>query len=192
MTDPLPVTTADDMFYPPVDGWSWVNQGSASVAAGNRGLVWSQPAVAANNLIGRTRPYTGTIIATAQLVNSSPSTAFAGHGLGFTSASGQVAVMYWTSNGNAFQVNYWNSATSFNSAFATTTGLGARNGYWCQVEDTGVNLVFRVSANGESGSFQDLTSLGRTAFLTGGPVTVGWWGRDNGGIQSWILARWDQ
>lgn len=192
LTAPLPVTIADSYFYPPQSGWTWVNQGAASVKAENRGHIWTQPAVGANNLIGRFRAYTNPVTVTALLNNVTSPAGFGGHGLGFRSATGQVVICYWSAGSSQWNVENWASPTSFTSTVGAMSSLIGRNGGWLQVEDNGTSLLFRASATGRTGSFITGPTVGRTAFLTGGPTSVGWWGRDNNGIQSWIMERWDQ
>ncbi|MDZ7742983.1 MAG: hypothetical protein U5Q03_14925 [Bacteroidota bacterium] len=39
---------------------------------------------------------------------------------------------------------------------------------------------------------EDVYTEGRTAFLTGGPTSVGWWGRDNNNAETWVLRYWQE
>jgi hypothetical protein len=173
--------------YPPTDGWTWQNQGSASLALLNRGHVWTQPAVAANNLIGRTRAYTNPMTVVAELVNESSSlSAFTGVGLGFRSATGQILICYSTTSG--FTGEYWSNVTTFTGSAGS--GGAATRGSWMKAEDNGTNLIISYSATGFDNAWTQILSVARTTNLTGGPTSVGMWGRDNNGARSWVLRRW--
>lgn len=172
-----------------MSGWTWVNQGSASVAFENSGHVWTQPAASANNLIGRIRPYTGNIVVSAELRNINPLGNFSGTGLGFRSASGQVSLVYWRLSNSNMGLENWASPTSF-SSISNLTIPGMNYGFCMQVEDNGSNLIWRLSASGAPGTWVAIHSVGRTSFLTGGPVSVGWWGRDNNNANTWVLRSW--
>ena len=190
LTRPLPLLT-EPIQYPPTAGWTWVNQGSATVESENRGIVWTQPAVGANNWILRTRAYTQPLIVTALLSNTQSPSAFGGHGLGFRSASGQFTVAYWISNNNQVNCENWSNTSTFSGTVGAAGAQMQRHGMWVQVEDNGTNLIWRYSATGETNSFVQTFSVGRTSFLTGGPTSVGWIGRDHNNIQSWVLQSWN-
>jgi hypothetical protein len=128
LAQPIPTTTAPWQ-YPPTAGWTWQNQGSATIESENRGIVWTQPAVAANNLIGRTRATTNPITVTALLNNVTSPSSFGGHGLGFRSATGQITHMRYVPNSNAIAVENWTNVTTFSAGIGSGGLSGCTNGY---------------------------------------------------------------
>lgn len=179
-----------NLVTPPASGWSWFNQGSATITVESAGThVLNTPAVGANNLVGRVRSHTSGDIHTALLAGQA-NNAHGGFGLCFQSASGQLVVAYIKRSGTALTIENWNSPTSFSSG-PSTPGAFPGPLQWLQVEDNGSNLIFRTGAVGFSTGFISVTSLGRTAFLTGGPTAVGFFVRDNGTAAVAALLSWE-
>lgn len=179
-----------DIVTPPTTGWSWFNQGSATLTVESAGThVLNTPAVGANNLVGRVRSHTSGDVHTALLAGQA-NNANGGFGLCFQSASGQLVVAYIKRGGATLTIENWNSPTSF-SGGPSTPGAFPGPLQWLQVEDNGSNLIFRTGAVGFSSGFIAVASLGRTAFLTGGPTAVGFFVRDNGTAAVAALLSWE-
>lgn len=173
---------------PPASGWSWVNQGTSTITTESDGAhTLKAAATGSNNLIGRVRSHSSGDVITAYIAHSF----FAGHGGGglcLRSASGQLTFMYIKPSGGLFWEN-WSTPTSFSSNVGGR-GLPEHFRVWLQFEDDGTDIIARYSPVGYPGSFLTVNSVGRTSFLTGGPVEVGFMVRDNGNIGVMSLFSW--
>lgn len=179
-----------DIVTPPTTGWSWFNQGSATLTVDASGThVLNTPAAGANNLVGRVRSHSSGDVHTL-LLGGQGRTAHAGFGVCFQSASGQLVVAYLKAGSTTLTFENWNSPTSFASSLAGGT-LHPSPLEWFQVEDNGSNLLFRVGAAGLASAFVQIGSVGRTAFLTGGPTAVGFMVRDNSAATVAALLSWE-
>jgi hypothetical protein len=91
------------------------------------------------------------------------------------SASGQYIMMNYkmpaTSGSPTLDILYFNGVNSFNAL--PNGGSHYQHGEvtWGRIVDDGTNLLFQISQNGED--FVTRWTVGRAAFLTGGPVSAG-------------------
>jgi hypothetical protein len=164
---------------PPTAGWSWVNQGTTTVATDSDGsILLAKPATAANDLTLRVRSHSSSTTVTARLSGDSIGI-HAGWGLALRESSTGKLVIFYLKPGGTLLTEYWTSATVFSSGVGSAKGLGSRPHEWFQIEDDGTNLKFRWSSVGYAGLFSEHLSVSRTAFLAGGPDEVGLLIRDN-------------
>ena len=138
---------------PPTAGWSWVNQGTATVSQDSNGRIHLQtPSNASVNGRIRTRSFTAPQTATAgTFLYTGQADGFAAIGLR-ESGSGKLVFVGIAHNSgdpgdNQFQISKWNSATSFNSNAYVGANIPHSNIYWFQVENDDTTIFFRVSTD---------------------------------------------
>lgn len=179
---------------PPTTGWSWVNQGSATVTTQADGaILLASPAAAANNFMARVRTLPGgNPVITARISTLGLASA-GGAGLGIRdSSTGRFTVAYFRPGTNRdIRIENWNNPTSFSSGPSSNSQASRHNTFWMQVEDNGTNLIWRVSQAGFSGSFLDLYSVARTTWVAT-PDQVGWFVRDNNAAVNSVLGSWEE
>lgn len=156
----------------PVDGdFSWVNQGTASVATTSGGIYLLGPAASSDNLRIRkkTSPATPYTI-TGKFVPVTYPGNYNACGLLFRQSSdGKCSCiqMYWQS-GWQFAVNKYNSSTSW-SANYIGMGAGLVGDVICfRIADDGSSRKCSVSSDGYN--WIEVHSVGRTDFLTADEV----------------------
>ena len=161
---------------PPVDGWSWVNQGTASVSSDSNGRITLRgPTIASVNLRIRDRPAPSTpYIITAAFYVYTPDLD-ASVGLIFRDSVGGRLLTnahdtYGTFGGSV-NSSRWNSPTSHNSAQGTGTSAPMSLLNWFQIEDDGTTLFIRSSPDGVN--WITIHSELQTAFLANAPNRVG-------------------
>lgn len=186
LVDPLSkrVTVADmqknfglTLLTPPIDSqFSWVNQGGASIIAGNQGISLSAPAAGAGTRSLRIRdkapafstPYTVTAgfrILTFNLVANDGIEC----GLLFRNAGAGTlaAINYATFQANIpnIQSRKYTSPTVFSADYLGSTAFWPNGDMlWFRIQDNGVNRICSVSGDGVN--FVQFHSIARTDFLT--------------------------
>jgi hypothetical protein len=97
-----------------------------------------------------------------------------GIGLAFRSAAdtGKMTVIYAKPYTGTVGVEDWTSSVEFTTVLVSIN-IPEQTRWWFQVEDNATNLIFRLSTSGAPGSFKDVHSVGRTAFMASGPDQVG-------------------
>lgn len=162
---------------PPTTGWSWVNQGTATVAAEKGGIYLSEPAAqaaAADRIRAYMRPLPPapcTITAAFQLILWSSTGSFNQNG-GLVlreSSSGKlvlVSQLLYSGNGTnnpLFYLQNYNSPTSWNANVASGPAPAGPL-LWIQVSDDGTNRIVRLSGDGQH--WPVFSTLARTTFIT--------------------------
>lgn len=181
---------------PPTSGWSWVNQGTGAVTdVGDGRTVLTSSSAGGNNLILRVRTAPATpyqlVVRCSALTDSSTGN---GYGICFReSGTGEISTMYYKgSDTGIITVEDWNSATSFNAQLATRTGyLTGPLPLWMRIADNGTNLIYSASTSGFDASFEQIHSVGRTAFMAGGPDQIGFLVRNDGRAQGLTVHSWE-
>jgi hypothetical protein len=182
---------AHQLTPPPVDGWSWVNQGTATVQTGSDGsIVLAAPAQAATSLFMRTRPtYSQPASVTARFTTT-PFNANGGVGLGYReSATGKLLVHYIKPAG-AITNEYWASPTSYTSGSIIATWANFAGNASFRLTDNGTTLVIEASMSGHVGSFIEMASFTRTTNFTTAPDQFVFVGRDANSPVSGVLNSW--
>lgn len=158
--DPGPYITT-----PPSTGWSWVNQGGATITTETGGgLTLVAPAGAGENLRIYARTMTSTFIAHVQ--QFAPKTDSNGTGIGVRdSATGKIVLFSISGSTLALGVYKYTNATTYSATYASA--LWPTTAIWMKVADTGGNLVFSSSSDPKAtaGSFITITSQARTNWL---------------------------
>lgn len=151
-------------------GFSWVNQGTASIATSGSGLYLTAPAQTSNNMRVRvmtapTAPYT----ATAYLVPAMLAKAAIAVGLCLrNSTSGKFVRFYFYNNTN--QVDKSDSPTVFNSTYQALNIDASAKFNWMRIKDDNTNRIFYLSVDGNN--WIQIYSVGRTDFIT--PDQIGY------------------
>lgn len=155
------------MATPPTAGWSWVNQGGASVAAAGGGIYLLGPAGAGINIRARVRsvpsvPYTVTMWLMFHSTRGNNATAGA---LWRQSSDGKLATAMLYTNGTQ---PFWFVSKYTNPTTVSASYLSAEAYYTMPVciklEDDNTNRKVYWSQDGQN--FHTLHSVGRTDFLT--------------------------
>jgi hypothetical protein len=159
-------------------GFSWVNQGSASLVTTNGGLVLVGSATGSGaNLQGRVKsapsvPYTITVCLNAVTFNK----AFNSYGLWFReSGSGKIHVfdMICTTSGSGvvsgarvLRSSKYTNATTFSADYQVVSYYNEV--HWLRIADDNTNRICSVSADGVN--WTQVHSVTRTDFLTADEV----------------------
>lgn len=139
---------------------TWLNQNAATKNNGATGLVLSSPnsgSVQLNGLVkaAPATPYTVTALLAKTMVTTSASI-HVGGGMGWYDGSNKLHVANIQTDGAAvgspggnsyFDIEEWNSATSYNSS-PITTAPGPFDLVWLQLKDDGTNFFFNMSKDG--------------------------------------------
>lgn len=161
------------------DFTTWVNQGGSSVSSATTGkLRFVFPSGTSGK--GRARKTShawvaGNKVRAAFTIAADYPAGYAGFGIAIGSATDQF-IVFGAYNEGGGSVKWGGMVMT--ATFDTTGATIARVGdmfpsamLWVEVEDTGGNLVMRVSSDGED--FVQFGTTSRTANLTGGPTWVG-------------------
>lgn len=161
------------MTIPPSSGWSWVNQGTASIDTTPGAHTISAPATAPNNLRLRTRtaaatPYT----ITAAMLLDRYAVNYTYSGVFFRdSASGKLHTFGWQTNTALSGVGFYRSAkftnaTTFSADYSHSLYHCPNHGavMFLRIADDGTNRICSVSHDGYT--WIAIHSVGRTDFLT--------------------------
>lgn len=132
---------------------TWFNQGSATVTDTPVGICVNAPATSSSgNITGRymtapSPPYTITVLLAATRV----STGYAGAGIGWYDGTSKLHLVAYATDGGGvahFEIQKWNSATSWNSNDVSSAANGFSQPIWLQIEDDGTTIYFRFSQDG--------------------------------------------
>lgn len=132
---------------------NWLNQGTATHADVATGLTLTNPSTAAVvtglTKTAPTAPYTVKVLLSKTHVYNS---GFPGAGVGWYDGSSKLHVINVQGDGsghsdNRFDVEQWNSPTSFNASSATS-GSQSPMPVWLQLKDDGTNVSFSWSNDG--------------------------------------------
>jgi len=161
------------MTAPPSSGWSWVNQGGASVAADADAILLTAPSSTRNwRLRTRTLSPSSNYTATAfvEAAGTSGVTAW-WTGIVLRNSSSGSFIHFGPQNnattGATLGVTRWTNTTTFraNSAVPAVYALpGGCMPNWLRIRDDGSNRYFEFSHNGVDWNLA--FSEGRTAFIT--------------------------
>jgi hypothetical protein len=159
---------------PPADsGFSWVNQGSATVGTTNGGITIYNPASSGDSLRCRvkTAPATPWTLTVYQRALFHPTNSAQVGILFRESSSGKISSFHQAFTGGTFaiQSTKWSSATAF-SANYTSVGMGLV-GRWLRITDNGTNRICYSSDDGIN--WISYHSVTRLDFLTGGADQFG-------------------
>jgi hypothetical protein len=157
---------------PPTTGWSWDNQGDASVDEAYGGIYLTKPAVAAASLRVRyltapTVPYTITACILPHVYKCN----YPIVGLCFReSASGKLAAFGFGRGADAIQRQDFTDSTHY-SAESTQVPIEQLSGaLWMQIADNNTNRIMSWSADGVH--WYAHYTVGRTSFLTADQVGI--------------------
>ena len=176
---------------------SWLNQRSAVVNDSAVGINLSAPSSGANvNVTARymaapSPPYT----IKALIAATRNSTSFSSVGIGWYDGSSKLHVIsYVTQSGGApyFQVQKFNSVTSWNSNDFQSASNAFAQPIWLQMKDDGTNVSFAFSQDGAN--FLELFSVAKSSgFLgSGGYSNVAFYVNPQGGQTLGTLMSWTQ
>lgn len=155
---------------PITTGWSWVNQGTSTIATTKNSLILTGGATGSGaNVSGRFRtapatPWTVTIHVIPTVLNK----AFMGYGLAFRQASdGKLHTNMIMGTGTSTEVSRlmsskWDSPTVLNAHYQTLFFPGKCT--WFRVTDDGSNRKSYISGDGQN--WMETHSIGRTDYLT--------------------------
>ncbi|OAF10260.1 hypothetical protein AXW67_25915 [Bradyrhizobium neotropicale] len=129
---------------------NWLNQGSSTTA--DNAVGFSLNVTTSNGLTGvfRSAPSTPYTI-TALIAATRSSTSYNGVGIGWYDGTNKLHVLsYATQNGGPpyFEVEKWNSPTSFSANDLTSANNGFSQPIWLRVADDGTNVSFAFSQDG--------------------------------------------
>jgi hypothetical protein len=131
---------------------NWLNQGTATVSDSAVGISINAPTSSTGNVIGRymtapSTPYTITALIAATRNNS----AFSAVGIGWFDGTNKLHLIEYVINSGAaplFQVQKWNTPTSFNSSDFQSALNSFSQPVWLQLHDDGANVSFAFSQDG--------------------------------------------
>lgn len=155
---------------PPSSGWSWVNQGGATLDDSGGAQTINAPTTSGESARVRTRaapatPYTITALVALDVLAVNYHNA----GIGFRQSSdGKMSVIRWQT-GDRVQPLNWSTATSVSGNVGTSViGPWPVDRLWLRIADDGTNRTYSVSASGRV--WRVLYTIGRTTFLTADEV----------------------
>lgn len=160
-------------------GWSWVNQGSASVTQGKGIVFLAVPGAGGTNVRGRvTSAPAAPYVITAAVMPSLPGGTHAFAGIGFReSSSGKIFDLHIYNNGGGTQevirVVKWTNETTVSTVPVARGVVAQRGPVWLRIEDNNTNVIFSTSPDGVN--WIQLFSEARGSFMSGGggPTQVG-------------------
>jgi hypothetical protein len=177
---------------PPTSGWSWVNQGSATVTTTNGGIVIYDPTVDGSvNYRVRTRtapstPYTITALLLATITAKN----FSGVGIGFRQSSdGKMHLLrnIFVSGWQLDSTKITNATTDL-AAYTSLQFSGWTYPIWLRIQDNGTNRICSFSMDGVN--YLVLHTVGRTDHLTADEVCF-WAAARNGSFGCYAnLVSW--
>lgn len=148
---------------------TWLNQGSASVTDAPVGVSISAPLSSGADVTGRYRtaptpPYT----ITALISRTADSNSYNAAGIGWYDGSSKLhLISYVTKSGGSpyFEIEKWNSTTSFNGNDYASNSNGFSQPIWLQINDDGTNVHFLFSQDGYN--FLQLFSVAKSSGFLG-------------------------
>ena len=159
--------------------WSWFNQSTSTATLANSLLTLTVPAASWSSISGITQPAPAapwTVVLKINALDLMPMAPYPLAGLVLTDQSGKIiffGASFRNSSGTlALSVDNWTTDTAYSgwSCFAAHT-LPSYFPWWLKVHDDGTNLTFSYSGTGSA--YTQIVSVGRSAFLSGGPTMVG-------------------
>lgn len=166
-------------------GWTWVNQGSATVDQAGGSVYLDTPAAAGTNLRVRkttapSTPYTLTTGIKRWFSIASSLTSLMAAGLivreSSTGEMSAIAIANFTFATANAPASIW--AGNYNSATSAAGAIGSeRNSanigdpVWLRITDNGTNLIFEASI--DKIHWYQIASVGRTTHMAGGPDEIG-------------------
>ena len=167
------VPTGGSSIYtpPPTTGWSWVNQGPATLIEADDRIAISVPAGTTSDLRCRIRAVPSTpYVLTAYFEAEIAVTAYPNSGLVlYDSASGKFITFQVSSGGPMYYlVQYYNAATNGFAATAYILAMVDRR-VWFRVTDDGTTRSFLYSISGDT--WMPLFSHAHTDWIT--PTDIG-------------------
>lgn len=127
---------------------TWQNQGTASVADTDQGVVLTVPAATENVRMRKKASPTPPYVISALVALDATWQNFQFAGIGWTDGT-KYHLIYLKQDGN-LEVGRWNTATSFSTAESIPQLARNSNPIWLQIEDDGTNVYFRASASGKN------------------------------------------
>lgn len=178
----------------PTSGWTWRNQGGASVATTYGGRRMVLPTSAADlRLEERTCPATPWTLDALVRVSSPVIGTFVRSGIIIMASGGRAyfAGMYVPGSGSStkLEISQWSAVGTFSSQTLITEEQSGTEQVWIRVTDNGTNLVISFSRDGIT--YHQALSETRATWLTGGPSTIGYGGSCNNATYaagSWLLS----
>ncbi len=163
---------------PPTAGWSWDNQGGASVAAAGGGIYLLAPA-AANfecRVRYRTAPSVPYVI-TAWILPLCYNVDYAAYGLAFRQSSdGKMAILRLASISGAWNISSdkLTDSSTYSAAYASTV-TDLQFPICLRIADNNTSRICSWSTDGQN--FHTFHTVGRTDFLTADEV--GFWAKSH-------------
>jgi hypothetical protein len=170
-------------------GFTWANQGGASVSYTQGGEALAAPANSGDSLRVRYIAAPSTPYSIVAIFNPSNSLGnYINQGLCFYNSSSGKLVTLSYSGIDSITVQYWTSVTAISSA-PSITSFSFTGPIVLKVKDDGTNFLFSASSDGQH--FLQWFSAARGAFLT--PQSVGYFLDLNQGINYtgqnlWLLS----
>lgn len=183
---------------PAAASWSWINQGSCSIADDRGAVLMTVPGTASgteNRIVKKAAPSVPYTITAAFLASLYP-TNYRGFQLVFReSGSGKLASYTFLHNSGdlALYVRKWSDATTYSADYIANTKVNYLAGglLWLRIADDNTNRICSVSLDGQH--FTTLHSVGRTDFLTADEVGWGGYVQTNGSDTNYIsLLSWKE
>jgi hypothetical protein len=178
----------------PVDsGFSWVNQGSATLTTtyGNMLLYAPASATNSNRIRIKTAPSTPYVIEAGMTVQATKSNFFGG-GLCFRQSSDSKLVTFGVAGGasNNMAEAKWTNETTFSADYTLSPDPNPGDwDLWIRIADNGTNRIVSWSPDGLT--WTDLHTVGRTDFLTADQV--GFYANPSNSQALWVnLFHWKQ
>lgn len=153
---------------PPTGGWSWVNQGGATISSANDRETLVAPAQGNSSNVRlrvRTAP-SAPYVLTARLLPLVFTKNYLGASLVIRESGTGEFIQFkfvYASTQPELAVEQWTSPTSFSSSVRSV--LIDKPIEWLQIEDNNTNHIFRVSRSGFSGDWIEVYSQSRTAWM---------------------------
>lgn len=162
---------------PTTPSWSWVNQGSATVATTNGAVFLNGTADASANLRIRVKSVpTAPYIVTAAFIPLLTTANYSGAGLILrNSGSGNLVLFDYLGDTNVVEASKWSSPTAAVAAYSVNSAFRFFNPvFWFRIEDNNTNRIFSVSADGVN--FAVIFTVSRTDYIT--PDQIGFFVKD--------------
>lgn len=162
----MPVTV------PPVSGWSWDNQGAATIDSSKGYHLLHAPAGIIRNLRVRYRsapatPYTITAVFVVEAYAAATSFSAVGFGFRQGSSGSLTAIGSFYDGGihrKEITVDKWTNPTTYNSTYVSGDHVRDSNILVLQIQDNGSSRIYASSSEGLA--FPVLYTVTRTDFLT--------------------------
>lgn len=160
----FPCTAHDD------SGFSWINQGSATVAATDGRVYISSTADSTNHFNVRKKAKTGTYTITVGILPHMLRVNYPGCGIGWRQSSDGKLVLFMLIMSGSPQLSIikQNSPSSTSSSYVDVGINESSTLMWLRIADNGTSRICSWSVDGIN--FQVLHTVGRTDFITGDEV----------------------